>query len=181
VAITIDDIYLRDGGLCGICGEPVKLKQASVDHIIPRSKGGKDCLHNTQTTHWNCNRIKRARMPEVVPEPCDCPEPIAEPEPDDRDSRPALSRVPPPPREDIPPTEPEWKHPGSPKNMTIRFGMLSKTVDETHAGSWELTFPDGRIWMFEMTTAELNRLLGEIHAVHAYVAVKMLDGSFDVV
>ena len=37
------------------------------DHIIPRSKGGPDCIENFQTMCEECNKKKRDIMPEVIP------------------------------------------------------------------------------------------------------------------
>ena len=38
------------------------------DHIIPRSKGGPDCIENFQTMCEECNNKKRDIMPEVIPD-----------------------------------------------------------------------------------------------------------------
>ena len=37
------------------------------DHIIPKSKGGPDCIENFQTMCEECNKKKRNTMPEVIP------------------------------------------------------------------------------------------------------------------
>ena len=54
--------------LCGICRQPVdkNLKyphpmSASLDHIIPLSKGGKHSKDNVQLAHFSCNSKKGAR------------------------------------------------------------------------------------------------------------------------
>lgn len=51
--------------LCGICGETVDrgldypdLMSPSVDHILPRSRGGSDDLENLQISHLTCNHRK---------------------------------------------------------------------------------------------------------------------------
>ena len=58
-------IYARGQGLCQICGLPVpydkspdKLWAATIDHIIPLSKGGTHEPNNCQLTHRLCNSIK---------------------------------------------------------------------------------------------------------------------------
>lgn len=38
------------------------------DHIIPKSKGGPDCMDNFQTMCERCNRKKADVMPEVIPD-----------------------------------------------------------------------------------------------------------------
>ena len=38
------------------------------DHIIPRSKGGPDCIENFQTMCEECNKKKRDIMPEIIPD-----------------------------------------------------------------------------------------------------------------
>lgn len=55
-------VYLRDGWKCQICHKKVDKrfkypnpKSASLDHIIPLSKGGTHTSKNVQLTHWICN------------------------------------------------------------------------------------------------------------------------------
>ena len=38
------------------------------DHIIPRSKGGPDCIENFQTMCEECNKKKKNIMPEIIPD-----------------------------------------------------------------------------------------------------------------
>ena len=38
------------------------------DHIIPRSKGGPDCIENFQTMCEECNKKKKNTMPDVIPD-----------------------------------------------------------------------------------------------------------------
>jgi hypothetical protein len=156
VAITIDDIYLRDGGTCGICGEPVLLKQASVDHIIPRSKGGKDCLHNTQTAHLICNKRKRATMPDSLPEDCDCPAPEpAEERP--RDSE----RFGPVPKKEWA-LKPEYMH------FAVKAGVTETGVP---CALMSVAWPNYDAWTFHLTFEDLDKLAGEIHAVRGILTL----------
>lgn len=69
------DVYARDGWRCQLCGRKV-LKRAkrhrhtrrlhprtaSLDHIIPLSKGGPHCEANVQCACLRCNVRKRARL-----------------------------------------------------------------------------------------------------------------------
>ena len=48
-------IYERDRGVCGICGKVVTREDASVDHIVPLSKGGEHSYANTRLAHTRCN------------------------------------------------------------------------------------------------------------------------------
>lgn len=62
----------RDGTQCGICGTDVDLSISwpdpqcpSVDHIIPRAKGGTNDPKNLQLAHMNCNSGKRDHLQSV--------------------------------------------------------------------------------------------------------------------
>ena len=47
------------GAICGICGEPItNMKDCTIDHIIPISKGGLTTLENCQLAHQRCNLMK---------------------------------------------------------------------------------------------------------------------------
>ena len=65
--ITIEEIYHRDGGRCGICGKAVSLtlkcphpQSATRDHIIPLARGGAHRKGNVQLAHFICNSTKGA-------------------------------------------------------------------------------------------------------------------------
>lgn len=62
-------IALRDGYSCGICSSAVDMSlrhphplSASIDHVIPLSRGGADAPSNVQLAHFVCNVSKGARM-----------------------------------------------------------------------------------------------------------------------
>lgn len=63
------EIYVRDGWVCQICGEPID-RQAkapaplsrSLDHIKPISKGGPHTRANIQAAHLRCNNVKNDRV-----------------------------------------------------------------------------------------------------------------------
>lgn len=47
---------------CELCYKPIKKSEATVDHIIPKSKGGSWNLKNLQITHEKCNTLKGDRL-----------------------------------------------------------------------------------------------------------------------
>jgi ribosomal protein S14 len=51
-------LWERDGGRCGVCGEPVALDKMDVDHIIPEREGGPTHWDNLRPTHPPCNRFR---------------------------------------------------------------------------------------------------------------------------
>lgn len=62
-------VFDRDGWICGICSGTVDRESrhpdpmsASLDHIIPLSRGGEHSYRNTQTAHLGCNVAKGARL-----------------------------------------------------------------------------------------------------------------------
>lgn len=57
-------LYERDGGKCCYCGKKITQKEATVDHVIPRSKGGKSTWDNVALSCGHCNRKKGDRTPE---------------------------------------------------------------------------------------------------------------------
>ena len=65
-------IILKTQEICGICGKPVDKSlryphpmSATVDHIIPVSKGGHPSdIDNLQLAHWCCNRQKSDSLDE---------------------------------------------------------------------------------------------------------------------
>ena len=61
-------IYRRDGFICWLCGEatepdvdPSDGRYPSLDHVVPRSRGGADSAENLRCAHRLCNSIKGAR------------------------------------------------------------------------------------------------------------------------
>ena len=54
----------RDDHKCQYCGK--KNVEMTVDHIIPKSKGGADSWENLVTACVKCNNIKGNRTPEEI-------------------------------------------------------------------------------------------------------------------
>lgn len=46
---------------CELCGVSAELRALEVDHIVPRSRGGKDDPDNLQALCYRCNAMKRDR------------------------------------------------------------------------------------------------------------------------
>jgi 5-methylcytosine-specific restriction endonuclease McrA len=61
----------RDGKRCAICRKTINITLssgprgnplgASIDHVIPRSRGGSDDLANLRLAHWKCNNQRGNR------------------------------------------------------------------------------------------------------------------------
>src|SRR4029450_3978572 len=59
--ITRRAVFARDGWACQYCGS--KHGSLTVDHVIPRSKGGGSSWENIVTCCAPCNRRKGDRLP----------------------------------------------------------------------------------------------------------------------
>jgi len=56
-----------DKGVCGICVRAVPFSEASVDHVIPISRGGQHSWDNVRLTHIRCNMRKGSRLDSELP------------------------------------------------------------------------------------------------------------------
>lgn len=63
------EIFERDGWMCWLCNEPVDptlsrraKRGATIDHVVPLSKGGADVPENVRLAHMQCNREKSTRI-----------------------------------------------------------------------------------------------------------------------
>ncbi len=61
-------IYIREKGICGICGLFVPLDEMTLDHIIPLIKGGEHSIKNVQIAHLICNSAKGDKI--LIKEVC---------------------------------------------------------------------------------------------------------------
>jgi 5-methylcytosine-specific restriction endonuclease McrA len=57
------NIYFRDGNICQYCGKKFPTSELSLDHIIPRSRGGGETWDNLVCACTNCNGRKADRTP----------------------------------------------------------------------------------------------------------------------
>ncbi|MCB2205624.1 HNH endonuclease [bacterium] len=62
IMLSRKNIIRRDGHRCQYCGRTGT--QLTVDHIIPRARGGKDSWENLVTACLACNNKKGSRTPE---------------------------------------------------------------------------------------------------------------------
>ena len=67
--VYFETVVQRDLGICWICNNSVDLSikrtarwGATLDHVIPISKGGEDSLDNIRLAHWICNNQKSNKM-----------------------------------------------------------------------------------------------------------------------
>jgi len=58
VSYTKKNVHLRDAYICQYCSKRCKNSEATIDHIIPDSKGGADSWENTVTCCKTCNIMK---------------------------------------------------------------------------------------------------------------------------
>jgi len=59
-------LYGEQAGICNGCGHHFLIRNFTVDHIIPQSKGGTDHLENLQLLCGNCNSVKGDRGQEYL-------------------------------------------------------------------------------------------------------------------
>lgn len=58
------NLYDRDKGICGYCSSELSFSKATMDHIIPKSRGGKHRWKNVVLSCIRCNTTKGSRTPE---------------------------------------------------------------------------------------------------------------------
>mgnify|MGYP000196719752 FL=1 len=61
VILTRQNVFKRDGHKCQYCG---KAKDLTIDHVLPKSKGGKSTWNNLVTACKKCNSLKGDKTPE---------------------------------------------------------------------------------------------------------------------
>lgn len=58
VRFSRGNVWLRDNGECQYCGDSITRKEATLDHVLPSSKGGLTSWENTVTACSPCNSSK---------------------------------------------------------------------------------------------------------------------------
>lgn len=61
------EVFKRDGFACGYCGKTPPEVTLEIDHINPKSKGGKDDINGLLTACFDCNRGKRDIVLKKIP------------------------------------------------------------------------------------------------------------------
>lgn len=52
-------LYIAQNGICHLCKKHIdNIRRASLDHIVPKSKGGKATIANLLLAHSICNGIR---------------------------------------------------------------------------------------------------------------------------
>lgn len=59
--LTRIEVFNRDKHICQYCKK--ELKELTLDHVVPRSRGGQHTWENVVTCCFNCNRHKAGRTP----------------------------------------------------------------------------------------------------------------------
>jgi 5-methylcytosine-specific restriction endonuclease McrA len=57
------NIYARDGNRCQYCGRKHPTTELSLDHVVPKSKGGRTTWSNVVCACTSCNNTKAGRTP----------------------------------------------------------------------------------------------------------------------
>ncbi len=66
VPFSRKNVFLRDDYTCQYCGRRFPPSELSLDHVVPRSKGGRTCWENVVTCCRRHNQMKGGRMPREV-------------------------------------------------------------------------------------------------------------------
>ena len=57
------NIFERDQNTCQYCGRVFPRQELTIDHVVPRSRGGRDCWENVVLACVRCNVRKGQRLP----------------------------------------------------------------------------------------------------------------------
>ena len=64
IKLTRQNIFLRDKFECQYCGKKFERNDLNIDHVVPRSRGGKTTWDNVVCSCVRCNTKKGNRSPE---------------------------------------------------------------------------------------------------------------------
>jgi 5-methylcytosine-specific restriction endonuclease McrA len=63
VKLNRRNLFARDQNRCQYCGRRISTKDLSIDHVVPRSRGGETCWENVVCACLRCNVKKGGRTP----------------------------------------------------------------------------------------------------------------------
>src|SRR5258708_22414418 len=63
-ALSRKNILLRDRNTCQFCGRVFPSAELTLDHVVPRSRGGRSSWENLVACCYHCNNTKGDRTPE---------------------------------------------------------------------------------------------------------------------
>lgn len=66
MVLTRKAIFERDNNTCQYCGKKARREKLTIDHVIPRSRGGGDTWGNLVVACLDCNARKRNKRPKNV-------------------------------------------------------------------------------------------------------------------
>lgn len=69
LGLTRQRIFRRDKMTCQYCGEKKSLKSLTLDHVLPKSRGGQNTWENLVAACHDCNIKKADRTPEEAAMP----------------------------------------------------------------------------------------------------------------
>lgn len=61
------NIYLRDGFTCQYCGRKPPKEELTIDHVVPRARGGRSEWENVVLACQRCNARKGSRLVDEIP------------------------------------------------------------------------------------------------------------------
>jgi len=59
---TRKNLYIRDSGMCQYCGSKLTYEKSTLDHVVPKSRGGEDKWENLVLCCEPCNYKKGSKM-----------------------------------------------------------------------------------------------------------------------
>jgi len=65
-ATKVAKIKARDGNECYLCNMPLTEEDMTMEHLIPKSKGGSSRIDNLKLAHGRCNVLKGDRLIEEL-------------------------------------------------------------------------------------------------------------------
>lgn len=64
IAYSKRNVTIRDNNTCQYCAKKLTTKTATIDHVMPKSRGGKNTWENTVVACYKCNNKKDCKTPD---------------------------------------------------------------------------------------------------------------------